>query len=202
MITAGRARLGPVAVFLFGAGARMRGRRVLAIIVLVALAVPLAARGTATDERLLPLGPPERGNRNAGCQFLSRQEAVAALGRSGPMGQYNFGEGIVCNIGLGANMIMIDVFDPGPNSAAGAGIDARKRRINRFQIEQRIPGLGREAWKTERRTDFVWREVTVSVRQRHFRVRQDTRSTTPPSKVATLAQLVSLARSIEGRLDA
>ena len=115
--------------------------RLLASIFLIGLVAPLAAEA-GEGENLLPLGKPEPGNRHAGCQVVSRQEAVAALDWSGRMGQYNFGEGDVCNIGLGPGLVMIDLFNAGTDSAVAARIDARKRRLNRFQIERRIPNSG------------------------------------------------------------
>jgi hypothetical protein len=180
--------------------ARVLGRVLTAGGVLLATLLPVAAQA-GDGERLLPLGKREPGNRYAGCQFVSRAEVVRALSWSGRMGQYNFGEGIVCNIGLGSGMVMIDAFDAGSNSATAARIDARQRLVNPFQVEKRVPNLGREAWKAERKysNGLLWRQVTVSVRERHFRVRQDTFPTTG-RRVATLDQLVKLARAISARL--
>jgi hypothetical protein len=144
---------------------------------------------------LLPLGPPIPGGRNAGCQVLSKTEARKALGRSTVIGQYDSGNLIICNLGLGFRMIQIGVFDRGYQSTLWWNHNKTVLRQNRKagMTVTALRGVGDVAWKMEREQPSIFREVTVRVGQRAFRV-------TVMASSATMPQLVRIARYVTARL--
>ena len=120
------------------------------------------------------------------------------MGRNLVLGQYDAGNVVICNIGLGNRMVQIGVFDPGRQSAGWWASDKEARRVNRAAgaTVSRVAGIGRAAWKVELRQDgrLNFREVTVRVGQRAFRV-------TVFAESASMAQLLRLARAVTRRLD-
>jgi hypothetical protein len=168
--------------------------------VLLALAALLAipagpSRAVVPAENLLPLGPPTPGGRNAGCQFLSPSEARRSLGRSTVIGQYDSGNLIICNLGLGMEkMITIGVFDRGAQSRLGWKGIKQALRQNRAagMLVAPLRGLGDAAWKEVHGTQGM-RQVSVRIGERAFRVTVLTNS-------AAIPQLIRVARFVTARL--
>src|SRR5262245_48670244 len=169
--------------------------------VVLALAASLAtltgsSLASVPQENLLPLGPPTVGGRNAGCQFLSPSEARRSLGRSTVIGQYDSGNLIICNLGLGMEkMITVGVFDRGAQSRLGwAGIkQALQQNRAAGMLVTPLRGLGDEAW-TEAHGKQGMRQVSVRVGERALRVTVLTNS-------AAMAQLIRIARFVTARLS-
>lgn len=159
--------------------------------------LPIGAQPTRTApaENLLPLGPPTPGGRNAGCQVLSAADARKAIGRSTVIGQYDSGNLIICNLGLGNRMIQIGVFNRGSQSTLWWNHNKTVLRQNRAAGMTVTPlrGVGDVAWKMEREQPTTFREVTVRVGQRAFRV-------TVMADSATMPQLVRIAQYVAARL--
>jgi hypothetical protein len=126
---------------------------------------------------------------------LSAAEARRVLGRSTVIGQYDSGNLIICNLGLGHRMIQIGVFDRGSQSALWWNHNKTVLRQNRRagMTVTSLHGVGDVAWKMEREKPTVYREVTVRVGERAFRV-------TVLANSATMPQLVRIARLVAARL--